>query len=130
MLSAEISSLILPHTTPAIGQQEINCADIEFVTLNPPSGLTCAQYMDPYISFAGGYLTNPNAMSGCLYLDKLVDGSETEDVCLDFLYFRFHLVFPYSYREHFYGFQEMNALLVRRNELFLRFTFHVSRRLF
>ncbi|KAF8329221.1 pleiotropic drug resistance ABC transporter [Amanita rubescens] len=50
-----------------IGQQEINCADIEFVTLNPPSGLTCAQYMDPYISFAGGYLANPNAMSGCLF---------------------------------------------------------------
>ncbi|KAG2028441.1 ABC-2 type transporter-domain-containing protein, partial [Suillus americanus] len=45
----------------AIGGQLINCASTELVPINPPSGLSCATYMDPFISFAGGYLTNPDA---------------------------------------------------------------------
>ncbi|KAF8329222.1 pleiotropic drug resistance ABC transporter [Amanita rubescens] len=51
----------------AIGHQEVNCSSVEFVTINPPSGLTCRQYMDRYISFAGGYLANPNAASSCQF---------------------------------------------------------------
>jgi ATP-binding cassette subfamily G (WHITE) protein 2 (SNQ2) len=51
----------------AIGGQLINCASDELVPINPPSGLSCAAYMDPFISFAGGYLTNPDATSQCLY---------------------------------------------------------------
>ncbi|TFK72114.1 hypothetical protein BDN72DRAFT_957578 [Pluteus cervinus] len=48
-----------------IGHQEIHCSAVEFVTLNPPSGMTCGQYMNPFLSSAGGYLTNPNATSEC-----------------------------------------------------------------
>jgi len=51
----------------AIEHQEINCAPVEFVIINPPSGQSCSQYMDPYISFAGGYLMNPNATSSCQF---------------------------------------------------------------
>ncbi|KAF4618528.1 hypothetical protein D9613_009700 [Agrocybe pediades] len=51
----------------AIGQQEITCSAVEYVTINPPSGSTCAEYMGPYISFAGGYLTNPDAQEGCRF---------------------------------------------------------------
>jgi ATP-binding cassette subfamily G (WHITE) protein 2 (SNQ2) len=54
-------------TVPAICQQQINCASIEFVTITPPPGQTCAQYMNTYISYAGGYLTNPNATSSCQF---------------------------------------------------------------
>ena len=36
-----------------------NCSDIEYVTINPPAGMACSQYMDPYIASSGGYLTNP-----------------------------------------------------------------------
>ncbi|KAG2073832.1 hypothetical protein BDR04DRAFT_1178890 [Suillus decipiens] len=55
----------------AIGGQMVNCASDELVQVNPPSGLTCAAYMDPYISSAGGYVTNPNATSQCLYCPYL-----------------------------------------------------------
>jgi len=51
----------------ATGNQEINCASVEFVTINPPSGQSCSQYMDRYISSAGGYLTNPDATSSCKF---------------------------------------------------------------
>jgi ABC-type multidrug transport system permease subunit len=49
----------------AIGGQQVNCSAIEFVNITPPSGQTCGQYMNPYISSAGGYLTNPDATSAC-----------------------------------------------------------------
>ena len=51
----------------ALGRQEIRCSDVEFVTIEPPSNQSCQQYMGPYISAAGGYLTNPDATSGCQY---------------------------------------------------------------
>ena len=51
----------------AIGKQEVNCAAVEFVTITPPSGMTCAGYMDSYISAAGGYLSNPDATSACQF---------------------------------------------------------------
>ncbi|KAG1743692.1 ABC-2 type transporter-domain-containing protein [Suillus paluster] len=51
----------------AIGGQLINCASEELVPINPPSGLNCSTYMDPFISYAGGYLTDPGATAECLY---------------------------------------------------------------
>ncbi|KAI0827349.1 pleiotropic drug resistance ABC transporter [Trametes gibbosa] len=51
----------------ALGKQPIECSTVELVTIQPPSGQTCSQYMDNYISFAGGYITNPDATSGCQY---------------------------------------------------------------
>lgn len=49
----------------AIGQQQVNCSPIEFVQLNPPEGLDCGTYLGPFMSFAGGYITNPEATSAC-----------------------------------------------------------------
>ncbi|KXN88770.1 Brefeldin A resistance protein [Leucoagaricus sp. SymC.cos] len=49
----------------AIGHQSIQCSTVEYVQLNPPIGMTCAQYLDPFISSSGGYLTNPNATTAC-----------------------------------------------------------------
>ncbi|KAG6865226.1 hypothetical protein C0991_004284 [Blastosporella zonata] len=49
----------------AIGRQELQCSAVELVTLNPPEGQTCGQFMDNFISFAGGYLTNADATSDC-----------------------------------------------------------------
>ncbi|KAF8624553.1 hypothetical protein AX15_005817 [Amanita polypyramis BW_CC] len=51
----------------AIGHKLVSCSPVEFVTLNPPSGLTCAQYMDPFIASAGGYLANPSATDACRF---------------------------------------------------------------
>ncbi|KAG6909483.1 hypothetical protein DXG01_017205 [Tephrocybe rancida] len=49
----------------AIGRQELQCSPVEYVKINPPSGQTCGQYMNNFISFAGGYLTNSDATSDC-----------------------------------------------------------------
>ncbi|KAJ3529193.1 hypothetical protein NM688_g7886 [Phlebia brevispora] len=51
----------------AIGHQEINCAAVELVQVNPPSGQSCSQFLDPFISAAGGYITNPDATTACEY---------------------------------------------------------------
>lgn len=51
----------------AIGGQLINCASNELVPVNPPDGSSCGAYLDPFISFAGGYITNPDATTQCLY---------------------------------------------------------------
>ncbi|TRM62061.1 ABC-2 type transporter-domain-containing protein [Schizophyllum amplum] len=49
------------------GHNEITCADIEYVTLTPPGGQTCANYLQPYIEMAGGYVTNGDATSDCQF---------------------------------------------------------------
>ena len=51
----------------AIGHQTIQCSDVELVQLNPPSGMSCAQYLNPFISSAGGYLINPDAETACSF---------------------------------------------------------------
>ena len=35
--------------------------------IEPPSGMSCSAYMDPYIAFAGGYLADPNASAACAF---------------------------------------------------------------
>jgi ATP-binding cassette subfamily G (WHITE) protein 2 (SNQ2) len=64
----------------AIGNQQINCSPVEFVNINPPSGMTCEQYMTPYMSFAGGYLENPAASTACQFCsvrttDQFLEGA-------------------------------------------------------
>ncbi|KAK2462635.1 hypothetical protein APHAL10511_005368 [Amanita phalloides] len=54
----------------AIGHTTISCSRVELVSLDPPSGLTCGQYMGSYISVAGGYLVNPNATSACEFCSE------------------------------------------------------------
>jgi len=51
----------------ALGKQNITCSAVELATLEPPSGLSCGDYMQSYMSRAGGYLTNPDATSACKF---------------------------------------------------------------
>ncbi|KIY44860.1 pleiotropic drug resistance ABC transporter [Fistulina hepatica ATCC 64428] len=51
----------------AVGHSKIVCSDVEFVSLDPPSGQTCEQYMGPYIASEGGYLGNPSSTSACQF---------------------------------------------------------------
>lgn len=50
-----------------IANQQVACADNEYVSFQPPQGQTCGQYMQPYIQAAGGYLQDPQATSNCGY---------------------------------------------------------------
>ncbi|KAH8650531.1 ABC transporter CDR4 [Tricladium varicosporioides] len=45
----------------------VRCSPIELLHFDPLPGTTCGAYMKSYINYAGGYLTNPNAMSACSF---------------------------------------------------------------
>lgn len=74
----------------AVGRQEINCAQTELVMVQPPSGQTCSQYLQAYIDQAGGYLTNPDASSGCEFCS-----SRTTD---EFLQSSFNIFYEHHWR--------------------------------
>jgi len=64
--SCRIINILIIRAT-ALGHQTIRCSDVELVQLNPPDGMSCAQYMNPFISSAGGYLANPDATTACSF---------------------------------------------------------------
>ncbi|RCK64328.1 Multidrug resistance protein CDR2 [Candida viswanathii] len=47
--------LILGILATGLGNNKVACAKREFVTLQPPRGLTCSTFLNPYIRAAGGY---------------------------------------------------------------------------
>lgn len=54
----------------AVGGRPVNCAEDELSVFQPPSGMTCGQYMQPYLEAAGpsaGNLSNPEATKDCAY---------------------------------------------------------------
>ncbi|KAJ7455204.1 pleiotropic drug resistance ABC transporter [Mycena galericulata] len=64
----------------ALGRRSITCSAVELVTMSPPSGQTCGEYLAKYISSAGGYVANPNATSGCQFCstattDQFLEGN-------------------------------------------------------
>ncbi|TRM65094.1 ABC-2 type transporter-domain-containing protein [Schizophyllum amplum] len=48
-----------------VANTEVHCSDIEFITVQPPSGQTCGDYLNTYITMAGSDLQNPDATSDC-----------------------------------------------------------------
>ncbi|CCD22577.1 ATP-binding cassette multidrug transporter PDR15 NDAI_0A04200 [Naumovozyma dairenensis CBS 421] len=46
----------------------VDCADYEFVQFTPPPGMTCGEYMRPYITYAGtGYLQDESNTEQCAF---------------------------------------------------------------
>ena len=52
---------------PAVGREPIQCAQKELVTVEPPDGTTCIDFLRTFISNKGGSVSNPSATSGCLF---------------------------------------------------------------
>jgi ABC-type multidrug transport system permease subunit/ABC-type multidrug transport system ATPase subunit len=50
-----------------LANTKVVCADIEYLHFNPPSGETCASYMNDYINSYGGYLLDANASTNCSF---------------------------------------------------------------
>ncbi|OTA01456.1 PDR-type ABC transporter [Trichoderma parareesei] len=50
-----------------LANTHVTCSDNELVHLDPPSGQTCGEFLDNFISAAGGYLQDTNATSDCSY---------------------------------------------------------------
>lgn len=47
--------------------REVICAENELAIFDPPSGQTCAEYLQPYLTQAPGSLYNPDATERCNY---------------------------------------------------------------
>ncbi|KAG2067263.1 hypothetical protein BDR04DRAFT_1105294 [Suillus decipiens] len=75
----------------AIGGQAISCSSTELVTVNPPNGLNCSDYLNPFIEFAGGYLADPGATEACKYCPY-----QTTD---EYLYSRFNIQYSDHWRD-------------------------------
>jgi ATP-binding cassette subfamily G (WHITE) protein 2 (PDR) len=50
----------------------ITCSSSELSVFDPPSGQTCGEYLQPYLSLAPGQLENPNATEQCQYCSLTV----------------------------------------------------------
>lgn len=74
----------------AVGRQSIECALVEYVRLTPPAGMTCSQFLNPFISSSGGYLTNPNATTDCNFCN--ISSSDT------LLASRFNIFYSHAWR--------------------------------
>lgn len=46
---------------------DIRCTNDELLRFVPANGETCREYMQAYISYAGGYLANPDATDQCQF---------------------------------------------------------------
>ncbi|KAF2089509.1 ABC drug exporter AbcA [Saccharata proteae CBS 121410] len=59
--------LVSAMLSTAVANTDATCATNEYLKFQPLTGETCYQYMEPYISAAGGYLQNPNATADCSF---------------------------------------------------------------
>ncbi|PVH68360.1 putative multidrug resistance ABC transporter [Cadophora sp. DSE1049] len=57
--------LVSGMLSTAVANTNVTCAANEILTMQPPSGSTCAQYLNDYVAEAGGYIINGNATVGC-----------------------------------------------------------------
>jgi ATP-binding cassette subfamily G (WHITE) protein 2 (PDR) len=65
--------LVSAILSTGLANTEVTCADNEYLTLNPPSGMNCGTYLSPYVNGsngvppAGGYVLNPGATQNCQF---------------------------------------------------------------
>lgn len=90
----------------AIGHSSVTCDAVELVTVTPPSGQTCQQYLGRFIEEAGGYITDGDASSNCQYCSY-----STTDA---FLGQSFNIYYSHHWRDFgiFFAFILFNVSLV------------------
>uniref|UniRef100_A0A0W0F6H9 Putative hba2 n=1 Tax=Moniliophthora roreri TaxID=221103 RepID=A0A0W0F6H9_MONRR len=88
----------------AIGKENIYCSSIELATITPPSGQTCGQYMQTWLSTNSGYLVNPNDLSNCQFCS-----TTTTD---EYMAQRFNIFYSHRWRDVgiFVGFIVFNVV--------------------
>ena len=50
-----------------LANTNVTCASYEYSHLQAPANHTCGQYLQSYISLAGGYVLDPNATQNCQF---------------------------------------------------------------
>ncbi|KAI9732526.1 MAG: hypothetical protein M1834_003861 [Cirrosporium novae-zelandiae] len=76
--------LVSAVLSTGLANAPIECSSIEFLTIQPPSGQTCQQYLSDYLSFAGGKLTNGNATSDCQLCSMATTNAYLSEVDISF----------------------------------------------
>ncbi|KAI1088409.1 ABC-2 type transporter-domain-containing protein [Rostrohypoxylon terebratum] len=61
--------LVSAMLSVALANTHVQCANNEYVHFDPPTGMTCFQYLDPYRNITGGYIEvgTENRTSNCSY---------------------------------------------------------------
>lgn len=62
-----LTYLIAGITSTGLHGRQIHCSDAELSVFNPPTGLSCGEYLNQYVTAAGGQLYNPTATTSCQY---------------------------------------------------------------
>lgn len=57
--------LVSGMMSTGLANTKVVCDAVEYLHFNPPSSQTCFEYLEPYMSAAGGYLNNPEARTNC-----------------------------------------------------------------
>jgi ATP-binding cassette, subfamily G (WHITE), member 2, PDR len=65
-----------------LANTRVQCSDIEYLNFNPPPGMNCSSYLQPYISTFGGYLTD--ATKGATQNCQFCTVSDTNTFLLNF----------------------------------------------
>lgn len=65
-----------------LAHSSVECSESELLHFDPPEGLTCEQYMAPYMAKAGGYLTVENAR--CVYCKMRDTGPFLKSINADY----------------------------------------------
>ncbi|KAM0481013.1 hypothetical protein ACHAPX_003904 [Trichoderma viride] len=61
------SYLVNGMLSVGVANTAVNCADNEFVRMQPPSGETCGKYLATFVNATGGNLLNPDSTTECVY---------------------------------------------------------------
>lgn len=59
--------LVSAMLSTGVSGTEVVCESIEYLHFNPPSNMTCLNYMEPYMRAFGGYLEDNSATSNCSF---------------------------------------------------------------
>ncbi|KAJ5082688.1 ABC multidrug transporter C [Penicillium argentinense] len=59
--------LVSAMLSTGVSGTKAECSAVEYLSIQPPSGQTCFQYMERYMSQYGGYLQNEEATSNCSF---------------------------------------------------------------
>ncbi|KAL7898061.1 ABC-2 type transporter domain-containing protein [Trichoderma sp. SZMC 28014] len=61
------SYLVNGMLSVGVANTVVNCAENEFVRIQPPSGETCGKYLATFVNATGGNLLNPDSTTECVY---------------------------------------------------------------
>jgi ATP-binding cassette subfamily G (WHITE) protein 2 (PDR) len=62
-----MSDLVSAIAATGLSGRKVTCSTNELAVMQPPRGMTCGDYLQPYAKVAGGSIYNPSATSNCHY---------------------------------------------------------------